>query len=63
MIKFIVDKNGHVTDVKATNMKKTKLAKVAIEAIENGPKWIPAHQDGKFVNAYRLQPVTLGNIK
>ena len=63
IIRFMVDKNGHVIDVEATNMKKTKLAKVAIEAIENGPKWIPAQQDGKYVNAYRLQPVTLGNSK
>ncbi|MFS8083947.1 MAG: energy transducer TonB [Ginsengibacter sp.] len=59
IVRFIVDKNGHPQEVEATNMKKSKLARVAIEAIENGPKWIPAHQNGKFLNAYRLQPVTL----
>ncbi|MEO6136397.1 MAG: energy transducer TonB [Ginsengibacter sp.] len=59
-IQFIVDKNGRVQDVQATNMKKSNLAKFAIEAIENGPKWIPAQQGGKTVNAYRMQPVTLG---
>lgn len=59
-IRFIVDKNGRVQDVQATNMKKSKLAKFAIEAIENGPKWIPAQQGGRKVNAYRIQPVTLG---
>lgn len=59
VVRFIVDKRGHISDVEATNMKKSKLAKLAVEAIENGPKWIPAQQNGKTVNAYRLQPVTL----
>lgn len=63
IIKFMVDTKGRPQDVQATNMKKTKLAQVAIEAIEYGPKWIPAQQDGKFVNAYRVQPVTLQNSK
>jgi protein TonB len=42
-------------------MKGTKLAEVAVNAIRNGPKWIPAQQNGRQVNAYRLQPVTLQN--
>jgi len=58
-IRFIVDINGEIKDVKATNMKKSKLAKIAVAAIENGPKWIPAQQDGRAVNAYRVQPVSL----
>ena len=63
IIRFIVDINGETKDVQATNMKRTKLAKVAIEAIKNGPKWIPAQQDGKAVNAYRVQPVSLQESK
>ncbi len=59
IVRFIVDRRGHISDVEATTMKKSRLAKVAVEAIENGPKWIPAQQNGKTVNAYRLQPVTL----
>ena len=59
IIKFIVDKKGNISEVEATTMTKSRLAKVAIEAIENGPKWTPAQQNGKYVNAYRLQPVTL----
>jgi hypothetical protein len=59
IVKFIVDKTGHTSEVEATNMKKTRLAKVAVEAIENGPKWIPAQQNGRYVNAYRLQPIVL----
>ena len=59
IVKFIVGKNGYVSEVEATTMKKSRLAKIAVEAIEDGPRWIPAQQNGKYVNAYRLQPVTL----
>ena len=59
IIRFIVDTNGQVSEVKATTMKKSRLAKISIDAIANGPKWIPAQQNGNFVNAYRLQPITL----
>ena len=59
IIKFIVDTRGRVSEVVATTMENSRLAKIAVEAIANGPKWHPAQQDGKFVNAYRLQPVTL----
>lgn len=59
IVRFIVDTNGQVSEVKATTMKKSRLAKIAIEAITNGPKWIPAQQNGKSVIAYRLQPITL----
>jgi Gram-negative bacterial TonB protein C-terminal len=59
IVKFIVDKHGDISEVEATTMKKTRLAKVAVEAIENGPKWTPAQQNGRYVNAYRLQPVTV----
>ena len=58
-IKFIVNKKGEVSDVQATNKTRSRLAKVAVKAIENGPRWNPAVQDGKKVNAFRIQPVTL----
>ena len=58
-VRFIVDKNGNVSDVEAQTMKGTKLAQVAVNAIRKGPKWTPAQQNGRMVNAYRVQPVTL----
>ncbi|MEO7834223.1 MAG: energy transducer TonB, partial [Ginsengibacter sp.] len=61
VIRFIVNVDGTVSDVVAPTMKGTELAKVSIKAIENGPKWIPASQNGKTVASYRLQPVTLSN--
>jgi hypothetical protein len=56
---FIVDKSGKVSNVNATTMKGTKLAEIAIDAIKKGPNWIPAQINGRMVNAYRLQPVSL----
>ena len=61
VVRFIVDRNGNVSDVQATTMKGSKLAEIAVNAIRKGPKWTPAQQNGRFVNAYRLQPVTLTN--
>lgn len=61
VVKFVVDKTGAVSDVQATTMKGTKLAEIAVNAIRKGPRWVPAQQNGRYVNAYRLQPVTLKN--
>ncbi len=61
VVRFIVNVDGSVNDVVATTMKGTELAKVSVNAIKNGPKWIPASENGKTVAAYRLQPVTLSN--
>ncbi len=61
VVRFIVNTDGKVDDVIATTMEGTELAKVSINAIKNGPKWIPATQNGHTVACYRLQPVTLSN--
>ena len=58
-IQFIVDKEGNVSNVKATTMAGSRLAEIAANAIRKGPKWTPAMQNGRSVNAYRIQPVTL----
>lgn len=57
-IRFIVDTKGNISNVEAVTMKNTRLAKLGIEIITNGPRWKPAQQDGRFVNAYREQPIT-----
>ena len=58
IVRFVVSKDGSVSNVEALTMKNTKLAEVAVNAIRRGPKWIPAIQNGTQVNAYRQQPVT-----
>ncbi len=59
VIRFIVDTSGKVHDIVAGSGCGKHISKVAIDAIKNGPKWIPAKQNGRPVNAYRIQPITL----
>lgn len=58
-IRFIVDKKGNISDVHVINMKGSRLAKLAVQIIENSPQWKPAMRKGKPVNAYREQPITV----
>jgi protein TonB len=57
-VRFIVSKDGSISNVEAVTMKGTKLAEIAVNAIRKGPNWVPAQQNGRQVNAYREQPVT-----
>jgi periplasmic protein TonB len=57
IIKFVVDKTGTVSNVEAITMKGSKLAEIGTNMIRRGPKWIPAIQNGRQVNAYRVQPI------
>lgn len=61
VVRFIINTDGRVSEVQATTMIGSTLASIAVEAIKNGPKWIPAMQYGRVVKAYRLQPVSLVN--
>lgn len=58
MIKFIVAKDGTVSDVVAETNNGYKMEEYSINLIKNGPKWLPALQNGIAVNAYRRQPIT-----
>jgi periplasmic protein TonB len=58
IVKFIVDKSGAVSDVRATTSHGFGMEEEAVRAIRKGPKWTPAIQNGRQVNAYRQQPIT-----
>lgn len=57
-VSFMVSKDGSLTNVQALNMKDSKLARIALEAIKNAPKWTPAQQNGHYVNVYREQEIS-----
>ncbi len=63
VVKFIVNKDGSISNVEATTMQESQLAKIAVDALRTGPKWIPAKENGNFVASYRMQPVTLTDPK
>lgn len=58
LVSFIVRADGTLTDIKTENYKNTKTANHCIEIIRNSPRWQPAIQNGKKVNAYHRQPIT-----
>ena len=58
VVQFIVDKGGNVSDVKALTHHGYGMEEEAVKVIKRGPKWTPAIQNGRNVNAYRKQPIT-----
>lgn len=52
-VKFIVEKDGSVSDVKAANKVDKYLEKEAIRVVEQSPKWTPGTLNGEFVRSYK----------
>ncbi len=57
-VKFIVDKQGNISDVKALSSHGYGIEEEAIKAIKSGPAWKPGNQNGRAVNSYHTQPIT-----
>jgi N-acetylmuramoyl-L-alanine amidase len=56
-IQFIVHTDGSISDIKALTNHGFGMEEEAKRIIKNSPKWIPAIQNGRSVNAYRKLPV------
>ncbi|MGI9138099.1 MAG: energy transducer TonB [Sediminibacterium sp.] len=56
-LNFVVTSNGDIANVIAENNPGYGSATEAIRVIENGPKWIPAEQNGKKVNFLMKQTI------
>ena len=63
LLRFMVDSAGNIRDVRPLTMKTSTLAMIAFNAVDGGPKWIPAQHDGKKVTTIKIQPITLQNPK
>ena len=57
-VKFTVFNDGHIGDVIALTKFGYGMEREVIHAIKKSPNWKPALQNGKAVNAYRIQTVT-----
>lgn len=57
-VQFVVSKDGSISDVRALTSHGYGMEQEAVRVIKKGPKWIPAIQNGRQVNAYRKQPIT-----
>ncbi len=57
-VAFTVNTSGKCVDVYLRKSVEFVLDEEAVRVIENSPTWNPAVQDGKKLNAYRIQPFT-----
>ena len=58
IVRFIVNKLGILDDIKPENDPGYGMAKEAIRVVSKSGKWKPAIRYGKYINAYRRQPIT-----
>ncbi len=58
IVKFIVSKSGIISAIEAETNYGYGMEQEVIRIIKKGPKWEPAMQNGRAVNAYRRQPIT-----
>jgi hypothetical protein len=58
IVNFTIDTDGSVTDVFAENDPGYGTAEEAVRVIKNGPRWIPARQDGVPVIFKHKQSIT-----
>jgi periplasmic protein TonB len=59
VVKFVVDENGNVTDVKAVSGP-YELRESAIDVIKKSPKWIPSKRNGVPIKSDKTQPINFG---
>lgn len=57
-VRFTVFSDGHIGDFIALTKFGYGMEREVIHALKKSPDWIPAFQNGKAVNAYRILPVT-----
>jgi protein TonB len=57
-VRFLVEKNGSIADVKALNNPGFGLAKAAENVVKSGPKWKPGMVNGRVVRSYHTQPIS-----
>jgi antitoxin component YwqK of YwqJK toxin-antitoxin module len=62
MVRFLIDKEGRITDVHVKASTEPRLNEVAIRIVSNGPLWEPGIQHNRKVRSYHTQPVVfMGN--
>ena len=57
-VRFLVERDGSITDVTSLNDPGYGLGKGAVDVVKRGPKWSPGEQNGRKVRSYHTQPIT-----
>ncbi|MEO6407039.1 MAG: energy transducer TonB [Ferruginibacter sp.] len=58
VVRFIISKDGNISDITPETSYGYGMEEEVVRVIRKSPKWIPASQAGRKVNAYRRQPIT-----
>lgn len=58
LVRFLVERDGSITDVRALNDPGYDLAEASVNVVKTGPKWNPGEQNGRKVRSYHTQPIT-----
>ena len=58
IVTFVVERDGHITDVKVVKSVDPSLDKEATRVVKSMPKWIPGKQNGSAVRVKYTVPVT-----
>ena len=56
-VRFLVEKDGSISDVKALKDPGYGFAKGACDVVRSGPKWTPGKYNGKPIRTYHTQPI------
>ena len=57
-VRFLVERDGSITDVQSLNDPGYGLKKGAEDVVKKGPRWSPGEQNGRKVRSYHTQPIT-----
>ena len=58
ILQFVIDKEGNVTEPSIIQSVEYSIDEEGLRMLQNAPKWKPAFQNGRYVKAYRRQPLT-----
>jgi protein TonB len=58
VIQFIVDKDGKLIDMQPLTSFGFGMEAEVMRTLKRSPRWSPATQNGRYVKAYRKQPIT-----
>ena len=58
MVRFTVEKDGAISNVKVARSVTPSLDAEAVRAIKSMPKWSPGKQGGEFVRVKYIVPVS-----
>jgi periplasmic protein TonB len=57
-VRFLVEKDGSISQAKALNDPGYGLGKGAEQVVKKGPNWNPGEQNGRKVRSFHTQPIT-----